>query len=264
MKALVKYPGGKSYLCNWIISLFPKNYENMIYVEPAVGGGSIILNKKPSTTEVINDINDNLINIYYAIKLCFNEFVNQLKFLTYDEETFKEALINSNLPFDDLIDAAVNEYTLLRISRGALKKNFAYSNRLRNNLPGDQNAWETSIDNLYNIRERLKNVEVKNRDFREILSKYTNENTFIYIDPPYMKSTRVSKDIYDHEFSERDHQDLLGLIIDSKISILISGYSSNLYNTKLKDWNRHQKIVISNSGQTKTKGFKTEILWANY
>lgn len=37
---LIKMFGGKWYLADWIISLFPVNYENMTYIEPFLGGGS--------------------------------------------------------------------------------------------------------------------------------------------------------------------------------------------------------------------------------
>ena len=54
MKPLLKYHGGKHYLKDFIISNFPAGYENMVYVEPFLGGGSILLNKKKSMrTEVL-------------------------------------------------------------------------------------------------------------------------------------------------------------------------------------------------------------------
>ena len=51
-----KIHGGKFYLSEWIISHFPENYQNYIYVEPYVGAGSIFINKMPSTQmEIINE-----------------------------------------------------------------------------------------------------------------------------------------------------------------------------------------------------------------
>ena len=40
--------GGKTKLVEKILSVFPKDYEDMIYVEPFIGGGSILYNKKLS------------------------------------------------------------------------------------------------------------------------------------------------------------------------------------------------------------------------
>lgn len=262
MNGLVKIHGGKHYIKQWVIDNFPINYESMTYVEPFVGSGSIVLNKKPSITEFINDKNEALINIYWCLRHHPTKFVNQLSTIEYTEQTFKEAL--SEFDFEDEIDEAVNEYILYRMSRGGMKKTFAWSNRLRGGIPGDINAWENSISNLLNIANRLKDVNINNLDFKNIISIYDNENIFMYLDPPYMSNTRVSKEVYDYEFTTKDHNDLLELILQSKAKILISGYDSFLYNTYLKDWNKHQKIVISNSGQTKVKGYKVEILWSNY
>lgn len=45
---LIKIHGGKWYLADWIISLFPVNYQYMVYCEPFLGGGSVLLKKEKS------------------------------------------------------------------------------------------------------------------------------------------------------------------------------------------------------------------------
>ncbi len=264
MNALIKFPGGKNKIKDWVISHFPDNYESMTYVELAVGGGSIILNKKPSVQEIINDINESLINIYFVLKCGSEQFINQLKTVTYNEQTFLNALIDQDQPFEDLIDQAVNEYILYRFSRGGMKKTFAWSDRLRGGIPGDQNAWQNSIDNLWKIANRLNFVDIQNKDFKFILNQYNKDNTFIYCDPPYIKSTRISKEVYDREFTDNDHKDLLDIVTNHKAKILISGYNSKLYNDKLKNWNKYEKLIINHSGQTKIKSTRLEVLWVNY
>ena len=58
----------KFLLKNTIIENFPDDYQNMIYVEPFVGGGSIIIKKEPSIKEIINDIDKDLITVYKGFK----------------------------------------------------------------------------------------------------------------------------------------------------------------------------------------------------
>ena len=68
LRPIVGRIGGKSRLKKKIISMFPDNYENMIYAEPFVGGGSIFFYKNPSKKEIINDIDKNVIDVYKLFK----------------------------------------------------------------------------------------------------------------------------------------------------------------------------------------------------
>jgi len=41
MKAIIRYPGSKWSIAEWIIAHFPAEYEKMIYVEPFAGSGAL-------------------------------------------------------------------------------------------------------------------------------------------------------------------------------------------------------------------------------
>ena len=45
MTQLLKYPGGKWRIADWIISQFP---AHKVYLEPFLGGGGVFFNKRPS------------------------------------------------------------------------------------------------------------------------------------------------------------------------------------------------------------------------
>jgi site-specific DNA-adenine methylase len=84
-------------------------------------------------------------------------------------------------------------------------------------------------------------------------------DTFIYLDPPYLKQSRRSiADIYDYEISVEDHIRLLKLITSINAMVMISGYDSDLYNTYLWHWNKR----IFNTSVHGKQG--TEIVWFNY
>jgi len=53
MKAILKYPGGKWRIADWIISHFP---QHKVYCEPFFGSGAVFFSKSPSYIETINDI----------------------------------------------------------------------------------------------------------------------------------------------------------------------------------------------------------------
>jgi DNA adenine methylase len=264
LRPIVKTHGGKWYLKDFVIDNFPENYQDLVYCEPFCAGASIFLNKKPSVEEVISDIDKNVIAIFKALRDESKEFINRLKRIQYTERSFKIALTKSKKPLDDYIDRGVNEYILRRMSRGGLKKAFAWSNRTRGDKPGDVNSWDTMLKQLPKISERLRNVTILCSDFREIIKYWDEENTLMYLDPPYLHSTRTATDVYENEMTVEDHIDLLNLIKNSRGKVIISGYSSPLYNRTLKGWKCKKKSVANHSSQAKTKDMRTEVVWFNY
>lgn len=55
MKAVMKYPGSKWSIADWIIQFFPEHHS---YVEPFFGSGAVLFNKPRSNIETVNDLDD--------------------------------------------------------------------------------------------------------------------------------------------------------------------------------------------------------------
>ncbi|GLB31774.1 hypothetical protein LAD12857_36970 [Lacrimispora amygdalina] len=70
---------------------------------------------------------------------------------------------------------------------------------------------------------RLKEVQIENKSTLELIRAFDHENVLIYLDPPYVWSTRGRKQ-YRHEMSDEDHEELLDTSIHSKAKIKLSGY----------------------------------------
>lgn len=86
------------------------------------------------------------------------------------------------------------------------------------------------------------------------------EGVLIYLDPPYLMSTRSTKrPIYDHEFhTEAEHAALLSAILPLSDRVMISGYPSQLYDDMLATWRRIEFTGVSRGGPT------TEVVWCNF
>ena len=80
----------------------------------------------------------------------------------------------------------------------------------------------------------------------------------MYLDPPYLLSTRTAKQ-YKHEMTDEEHEELLKIITQSKAKIMISGYESKMYDDYLKEWTR-----MEFRGTAEHAGIRTEIVWMNY
>lgn len=256
MFPLLKWPGGKFHQKDHIVGHFPTNYESMIYFEPFIGGGSILLNKKPSKFEIVSDINPRLICLWNIVKYLHVELMLGVN-IEYSEENFQKAIRSE-------FNLAESLYIKHRMSRGGLGKNFSKSDRLRGGQMGDKNAYENAVKSIPKIANRVKDTLILCMDAVSAIKEFDNSGSFSYLDSPYMKETRVSKDIYEYEMSDDEHADLLDTVKHGSGLFLISGYNSKLYNDMLSDWNKVEKTVKNSSGQNKKKNERTEVLWKNY
>lgn len=258
LRPVFKCHGGKRYLSEWLISLFPKNYQNMTYVEPFLGAGSVLLNKDLSSREIINDLDPNVIAIFRELQEKPAQFIKKISKIPYTEETFEQAKQGK------FTDPAITEYILRRMSRGGIKNDFAWSERLRGGKPGDVNAWETMSKQLPIIANRIQQVVIMQGNAIEIIKQLSSKNTFLYLDPPYLPETRSAKQIYDFEMTKKDHMELSKVLIKFKGFWMLSGYESELYNSLFKKFTCHKKNIVNHSSQTKNKQIKTECVWINY
>jgi len=105
------------------------------------------------------------------------------------------------------------------------------------------------------------NIDLVCVDAAHYLAHYPFEgDEFLYVDPPYLNSSRRSKRaIYKYEYTKEQHLDLLQLVITLPCKIMISGYWSQLYEENLQNW-RHMAFVT----RTRSGREATESVWMNY
>jgi hypothetical protein len=83
----------------------------------------------------------------------------------------------------------------------------------------------------------------------------------VYCDPPYLMATRRSlRHYYRHElFSEAEHERFLEWVRRLPCRVLISGYASALYASRLPGWR-----VVQFSAQTRSGAAAIETVWCNF
>lgn len=99
-------------------------------------------------------------------------------------------------------------------------------------------------------------------DAIEVCNKYQAlRRSFVYLDPPYLYSTRRGgqRKIYLFEAGDEEyHEKLILWALEAKCMVLISGYDHYFYNQALSNWNTH-------SWQVRTRvGYAIEKVWYNY
>lgn len=116
---------------------------------------------------------------------------------------------------------------------------------------------------LYQIAKRLQRVTIDNREAIKVIRRYDCPDALIYLDPPYVLSTRGTK-LYQCEMNDNDHVELLKEAMQCKGKVAISGYSSDLYDQMLIGWERVELETAQFIQGTDTRAKRIEVLWMNY
>ena len=255
MKAVIKNPGSKWSLANWIISHFPKHHS---YLEPFFGSGAVLFNKTRSNIETVNDLDGNVVNLFEWIRKDPERLACEIYLTPYSRQVYENALAANP---EDSFERAVNFYIRLNMGHGYRTNGEKVG--WKNDVQGRERAYEAQDwcnlpEKIMQAAERLRGVQIENRPAVELIKRFNFENVLIYCDPPYMLETRHGKQ-YRCEMGEKDHEELLGVLLEHKGKVLISGYDSELYNYMLKGWYRCEAVAYS---QVCSK--KKEVIWMNY
>ncbi|MFZ6775788.1 DNA adenine methylase [Undibacterium sp. Ji83W] len=178
---IIPWLGGKRRLADKLIPLFPKHE---CYVEVFCGGAALyFLRPVPAPTEVINDINGELVNLYRVVQHHMEEFVRQFKWAISSRQIFKWQ------------KAAIPE-TLTDIQRAArfyYLQQHAFGGKVTGQNFGT--ATTGSPINLCRIEEalsaahlRLAGTYVENLSWLDCMKRYDRAHTFFYCDPPYWET----------------------------------------------------------------------------
>lgn len=268
VKSPINWYGGKYYMKNTIIDLFPKH---KYYIEGFGGAAHILLHKQSSVIDVYNDIHEGL---YLFFKLLRdNETRERLLFAIQMTPYSRQEFYISRDEWEnqvDEIEKARMFYIKTMQSFSGVGQSWSYSkNKSRRGMSQAVSKFLGNTDeNMINVIEKLRTIQVENLDIIDLINKYDNPDSLFYLDPPYIAETRVSEKVYDNEMSNKKHQELIDKIIDISGKCIISGYDNPLYN-KLTDcgWNKlnigeyKNRCGDKESKKTKTKD---EFVWVNY
>lgn len=78
MKAVLKYPGAKNRLAPWILGFIP---DHKAYLEPYAGSLAVLLNKKRSHIETVNDLDEEIVNFFRVLRDTPGALQQQLKYM---------------------------------------------------------------------------------------------------------------------------------------------------------------------------------------
>lgn len=243
VRNLFPYPGGKTYLADWIVSNFP---QHKCYVEVFGGAGSVLVQKPESRVEVINDRDGDIVQFYEVLRDRSTELADWLDRTPYARDVHEEWAeeFYSGVRPDDPIERA-GRFFYLRYSQFASKYASASgfrSGRTRNIA----NELRQQSDAFDELSERLRKVQIENGDYSDIFDRFDGPETLFYCDPPYVDEGDA---LYRH--GEFDHKRFAGSV-DS-----LEGHAAISYMDipeELSDWHTEER----DSGQHMNKGHRSD------
>lgn len=200
MKPLFIWAGGKTKVLKHYAPFMPSSFET--YYEPFFGGGAMfvhVMNTYQPKNVVINDINDDVVNIYRSIRNDYDEFVLRLneledQYIPLSKEDRKKLYFEIrhqhaydyegwSKPFE-----AATLYFLMKTGFNGIYQ----LNQNTNGRYGTPAGLLNQKDEVYNRdvlkwwNDALQNVTIKSGDWKDAVTN--DPNGFFFFDPPYRDS----------------------------------------------------------------------------
>ena len=189
LSPFVKWAGGKGQLLEKLRESAPDAFGT--YYEPFIGGGAFLLDTQPETA-VINDVNEQLLNVYIQLKRDAEAVIEAVAALDAVDcdlavYTARRESYNGKIAAREL-DAECAAL-MIWINKHCFNGLYRVNAKGRFNVPYNNKTGGHSIDadNLRSIGAYLREADVTilKGDF-EAACASVSVGDFVYLDPPYI------------------------------------------------------------------------------
>lgn len=187
-RAFLKWAGGKYGLSDVIAKILPKGE---CLIEPFVGAGSIFLNTDYSKY-ILNDINQDLINLYKILQTKPDAFIQDAKSLFSAENNQSDVYYQFRKEFNESDDSYFRSLVFLYMNR------HGYNGLCRYNKSGGYNVPFGKYKRPYFPEEELNYFANKAQQATFVCEGYrktftrAKEGDVIYCDPPYVPLSKTA------------------------------------------------------------------------
>ena len=258
MNAILKYPGAKWSLAEWVIGHFPSHHS---YLEPFFGSGAVLFRKERSHIETVNDLDGDVVNLFECVRQDPERLARAVYYTPYSRQEYERSFLadTSAEPFDRALRF------LIRCNQGYGARTNEIRVGWKNDVQGRERAyaargWTELPEIIAHAAERLRGVQIECRSAVDVISRFNAPDVLIYCDPPYVLSSRSrGKRQYRHEMTDQDHEKLLSVLKAHRGPVLVSGYRSELYDRELEGWRRETTTATDQLSRR-----RKEFLWMNF
>lgn len=251
-RPLLRYYGGKWRIAPQIIAQFP---AHDVYVEPFGGGGSVLLQKPRASTEVYNDLDGEVCNVFRQMRDNGELMTRLLNLTPFSREEFDI----SYEPTLDPVEAA--RRFIFRAAAGigsdSAFRPAGFRLSLADGKHNTAQSWGNRAEAWAAITARLQGVIIEHRPAVDVMRAFDRAGVLHYVDPPYIHTSRRSaRAKYRHEMTDADHEALAECLHGLRGSVILSGYCSPLYRRLYKDWRR-----VDMAARDGANNERKEVLW---
>jgi DNA adenine methylase len=260
------YFGGKQTLGPQIAALFPAHGH---YVEPYAGSLAVVLAKTPSKMETINDLDHRLMTWWRVLRDRPEELARVCALTPHSRAEYAacRTIVHDDAAGLDELEVARRVWVTLTQGRGGTLRETSTGWRHfvlpRGSSVGMPRYLEGYVARMATVAERLQAVSLECLPALDLIAKYGRDaDVLLYVDPPYLGSTRGWGNNYRLEMkTEQQHRELAELLRTVEGGVVLSGYPSDLYDRQLyPDWDRIELAARTGNGTEKRR---TEALWSN-
>lgn len=251
------YYGAKAKLAPWILSHIPKHKN---YVEPFCGSAAVLMAKEPSHCEVINDLSGDVVNFWRVLRDRQDELVSVLQLTPFARDEYYAA---RNVAEDvSSVERARRFFVRCNMAFNAdTGSTVGFSGSVPNRTAKSTTFIRRVDKRLFRIAHRIRDVEIENIDALKLINRWRDTETVLYLDPPYLNSTRVTHRNYAVESgSDEFHSALIDSVADFPGTVLLSGYKGGLY--ERLGWRCEERSVAAHVSNT-AGARRVECLWIN-
>lgn len=181
-RAFLKWAGGKYGLCDVIAKLLPKGE---CLIEPFVGAGSIFLNTN-YPKYILNDINQDLINLYKILQTKPDAFICDAQAFFIEENNQSERYYQLRKEFNDSDDEYFRSLVFLYMNRHGYNGLCRYNKSGGYNVPfGKYKGPYFPEAELNFFADKAQKATFVCEGYRETFARAKADDV-IYCDPPYV------------------------------------------------------------------------------
>nr|WP_236588122.1 DNA adenine methylase [Tumebacillus amylolyticus] len=253
----MKWFGGKGHLAKELHRYLP---QHKCFVDLFGGGGNMTSMKEPSDVEIFNDIDGDLVNFLLVLRGDPEKLAQAVATLPYSEELFEKWKWQKGRKSN--FERAVCFFYLNRLAVSAgnnHRSGWSHGGTKANKA----REYQSAVVRLEAFAKRFQQVEIHNRDYKDVIRLRDSEDTVFYIDPPYNGRERR----YKGGFRRRDHIELAEILRQIKGKAMVSYYPHPLVDELYKNWPRRIEIgshTFSQVSREEERPKRTELLFLSW
>ena len=243
MRILFGRVGNKTPIAEHIVKLLP---DHKVYVEPFVGSGAVYFHKEPSSKEVINDLDKELISGYKLVKQVSSDVSKYHDLDTYEKQH----------AFYHRTPTSKEDKLTIRILQTCNTFGGTGKGDVREDKPSNP---YNKLKNIQEYKDRMKNTTVLSQDYKAVVKKYDSSETVFYLDPPYENSDKL----YKHD--SMNYEQMADLLRSIKGKFILSINDSSNIKTIFKGFKMKKKTVTTQGNKgIGSGGNRSELLIMNF